>query len=549
MKLIRILFLFFICFFTFSKVSFAVQEKDSIAYYQNIARNPKSSESLTKAYSFFNEKKGYALVKKDTTLIIFHLINLAMIEKEGGLYVESENTYIKALDLIDKLEETPYLKKLRKSLTTNLAITYREQSNVEKSLDLYNNAMLNAQNAEDSIGIFNNRSNVFKDQGNYLKSKEELLKAQSLISQAKDTLLIALVLNNLGFAYSKLNSDKALNYLEDGLRLREKFGYSKGMYSSYYSLAIHYKDRNNKAIANEYAQKALKMSQLINSTSYRQNALGLIVDLNGNDYVREYKEMTDSITKARQVNTNKFAAYKYDLSKKNEELYKSKLKEQELQRRTLVAQGIIVLVLLIATFLYFVLKSRHKKRRHIEIYNTETRISKKVHDEVANDVYHVMTKLQQDSNIHEDVLDDLEHIYTKTRDISKENIAINFDEKFEELLSDLLFSFKQDNIAVITKGLSKIQWKSLSEIKRTMLYRVLQELMVNMKKHSKASIVVVTFSEVKDKKTIVYKDNGIGCLLKMHGGLSNAENRIHSINGTINFESEINNGFKAIITI
>ena len=70
-----------------------------------------------------------------------------------------------------------------------------------------------------------------------------------------------------------------------------------------------------------------------------------------------------------------------------------------------------------------------------------------------------------------------------------------------------------------------------------------------MRKHSKASIVLISFNQTKNKIVIDYKDNGIGCDLVKNNGLLNAENRMTSINGTITFESQTNNSFKAKITV
>lgn len=180
---------------------------------------------------------------------------------------------------------------------------------------------------------------------------------------------------------------------------------------------------------------------------------------------------------------------------------------------------------------------------------TETRISKKVHDEVANDVYHIMTKLQSSAMVNEEVLDDLEDIYVKTRDISKENSALNVKENFGELLNDLLVSYNGEKVNVVTRNLSKIDWNAISELKKTSVYRVLQELMTNMKKHSEASLVALTFEKVKKKIVIKYSDNGVGCKVVKNSGLLNVENRIVSLNGTITFESKLNKGFKVKITI
>ncbi len=266
--------------------------------------------------------------------------------------------------------------------------------------------------------------------------------------------------------------------------------------------------------------------------------------------------MKDSITKAKLVADNKYALIKYNYlkseneAKANELKYKdSQIKEQKERVKKTIYQSVAVIGLLLTIFLYFIIKSRHKKEKLQEVYITESRISKKVHDEVANDVYHIMTKLQGDNNVKERILDDLEQVYLKTRDISKENSIIDVQENYDALLKDLLQSYKSESINVITQNISKIEWNTLSDLKKITLFRVLQELMTNMRKHSKASLVALSFKTSGNKITIDYKDNGVGCNVVKHNGLQNAENRMASINGTITFESEPGNGFKVQITL
>ena len=146
-------------------------------------------------------------------------------------------------------------------------------------------------------------------------------------------------------------------------------------------------------------------------------------------------------------------------------------------------------------------------------------------------------------------MDDLEDIYNRTRDISRELSIIDLDENFEVTLGDLLLSYQNSDTTIITRNISKIDWNAISDIKKTTLYRVLQELMTNMKKHSHAALVAVVFSETNSKLKIDYTDNGQGCDLKKQNGLLNTENRIETIKGTISFESHKNNGFKATILI
>ncbi len=122
-------------------------------------------------------------------------------------------------------------------------------------------------------------------------------------------------------------------------------------------------------------------------------------------------------------------------------------------------------------------------------------------------------------------------------------------ENFTEQLSDLLLSYKNDQTAVITQNISKMNWNTVSDLKKIAIYRVLKELMTNMSKHSHASLVALSFSQNSNKTNIVYSDNGVGCQIKNKNGLQNAENRIQTLNGTIIFESKPNEGFKAKITL
>ncbi|MGL4584595.1 MAG: sensor histidine kinase, partial [Flavobacterium sp.] len=87
----------------------------------------------------------------------------------------------------------------------------------------------------------------------------------------------------------------------------------------------------------------------------------------------------------------------------------------------------------------------------------------------------------------------------------------------------------------------------LDENQKITIYRVIQELLVNMAKHSMATIVVFKFSEDKKNIKIFYSDNGVGIIhkeLKAINGLSNVENRITNIGGTFIFDSANQLGVK-----
>ncbi len=89
----------------------------------------------------------------------------------------------------------------------------------------------------------------------------------------------------------------------------------------------------------------------------------------------------------------------------------------------------------------------------------------------------------------------------------------------------------------------------MSIIKRETIYKVLQELLINMTKHSQATLAVIAFIDSSNETVITYTDNGVGCTLIKNTGLQNVENRIKAIDGTVIFEPVINKGFKATLKV
>jgi len=115
----------------------------------------------------------------------------------------------------------------------------------------------------------------------------------------------------------------------------------------------------------------------------------------------------------------------------------------------------------------------------------------------------------------------------------------------------MLSTYNSNDTNVIINGIEKVNWETIDDIKKVTIQRVLQELMVNMKKHSEAPVVVLKFENSANTVVINYTDNGKGCEKNqiIKNGWQNMENRILSIKGTITFDSEPEKGFKVKITL
>ena len=141
----------------------------------------------------------------------------------------------------------------------------------------------------------------------------------------------------------------------------------------------------------------------------------------------------------------------------------------------------------------------------------------------------------------------LDIAYLSARDIASETGDVIFSESFGNDLRNLLMQHNNDNIKIIT-NLSALDQLEIDKHKKVALYRTLQELMVNMNKHSKASRVIIAHKKEGKTHEIRYSDNGVGTsVAKLNNGLKNASTRMKDIRGSFSFETSKGNGFKAML--
>ncbi|WP_281232174.1 sensor histidine kinase [Flavobacterium gelatinilyticum] len=269
-----------------------------------------------------------------------------------------------------------------------------------------------------------------------------------------------------------------------------------------------------------------------------------------------YIKLSDSLNKINLKNQNQFAA-KYNSKNLNLKI-KTYKTENELQlerqkNRNIVSYIIILLSLTLILILYFYLTSKANKEKVDATYKSEIRIAKKLHDELANDLYHTIA-FTEHKNLSvqenkEQLLNNLDVIYSRIRDISKENSFIVTDENYVFYLKEMISGFHTSNINLLINGLDSICWNCVERNKKITTYRIIQELLVNMKKHSEATLVGINFKEAGKKITINYTDNGKGAAINnktFKSGLHNIENRIQNIRGEINIDTNPNKGFKVV---
>ena len=509
------------------------------------------------AFYYFNKSKITFEYIKDTTNVIYNLIQMGYIQQINGDYYGSKETFTEAL---------PYIKKkdiYSAAVNNFFGIADKELSIYDDAVSYYNQAISDSKDEAAQQSPLNNIAVVYIKQKKYdkaVKILEGILETKAFDKFVKSK---ARVIDNLGFAYFKKGlNEKGLQLMNESLELRTKADDLYGSIESYLHLSEFY-SKTDIAKSNENAKKAYEISTQLNSVDERLKALSfLISNGSGTKYAQQYISINDSIIKIRNNFKNKFAKIKYDSKKEKDENQKLRLEkvENELSLQKARYQRIFFIIGIVSLFfLLLYLRKFYQNRNRIEkiktAYDTETRIAKDIHDELANDVFNTITFTQTQpleiQNTKETLLQKLDHIYSRVRGISRENNDIDTGSNYFNNLKEMLSTYNSDSTNVIITNIEKVNWDSIEDLKKIAIQRVLHELMVNMKKHSGASIVVVKFESNSNTLFINYSDNGKGCEKSkiIKNGLQNMENRILAIKGTITFETEPDKGFKVKITM
>ncbi|EDP97178.1 hypothetical protein U8527_02485 [Kordia algicida OT-1] len=522
------------------------------SYYRRLNKTDKALYNL-------NEAKKLYIQIKDSIKLGRNLINIATLQKNRNDYHGAEETAVEALTYLKNSEDKKYIA----SIHSLLGKIQRELLRYEDAVGNYNIAIKKTPSKKDRLEYENNLAAMYNDFDEHSKAIELLhkIKQDSLLKKHKK--LEARVIDNL--AYAKWLKNPEANVIDEfllALKIRNSINDITGLFASYTHLAEYYVNKDvTKTI--EYGEKVIANSRVYRRPNAELDVLRIIHTVKPNDItIRDrFIALRDSMDVEEKKARNLFAKAKYDTKeakRENEKLQldnaKKDLENERQQQQKTIISIIAVAIVFIAIIYFYFLYQKHRREKALQVYNTETRISKKVHDELANDVYNVMVILQKSlknkTPLPPKVLNQVEDIYVRTRNISHENHSIDTGEDFVDGLREMISDFNTEEVAIIVKDIEYPAWETIENYVKIIIHRVLQELMVNMKKHSKANVVVLTFS-TKDKKLMIhYSDNGIGLpfIKASKKGLLNMENRIQSAQGSLNFDSESGKGLKLSMT-
>jgi hypothetical protein len=520
-----------------------LKEENALHKKARTFRDAKISDS---AFYYYTLAKDEYLKNNDSLRIGQCLVNMAVIETGKGDFYGSIETSVKANSYFRNTKDSTVRRDLAASFN-NMGIASAFMYNYNDAIKFYKEAIQYAIAKDKKLTYYNNLAVSFLYRREP-KQASEYLKYAMLTKDSKD---YSRALNNYGKA--KFWNNKNYNPLPEfykALEIRQKNNDIEGLNSSYSTLSDYFKDQDkNKALF--YAQKMLQTATSVKNPEDKLQALNKLINLDPKNiikYFNNYQQLSDSLMISRNRAKNQFAYFRYGIEKEKAE--NLALKANAVEKDNHILRQYFILATLIIVIIFIVIGYRRrqlklKQEKELEVKNTQLKMSKKVHDVVANGIYQVMAKIENQEHFDKDkALDELEFVYEKSRDISYEKT--DDKKEFSQEISLLIASFNNTTVKTFTAGNNPAIWESIPLTVKEEVFQMIRELMVNMKKHSQASHVALKFEKINNTIEIQYKDNGIGISgeLIYKNGLRNTAFRIEAIGGTITFDTKIEKGLK-----
>jgi two-component system NarL family sensor kinase len=360
--------------------------------------------------------------------------------------------------------------------------------------------------------------------------------ANGYVNHIQDRRIIVSLKKNHGMLYEKmLKYDLAIKMYKEALVISRSNNYSYLNSQLTFLLSRVYSKNKQFEEAYTYSEMSKKMSNCV--FSVQNNRKIYLVEKKASD--------ADKLKKINILMMGKI-------------IKKNQLKNSRIYNIILFIAlfvGIIVIVIILIHYKSVVrhnltrIKLIEDQKKIVELKSMlkgqeteKDRISKELHDGVANSL------ISLSHTVPKETRSELLKIYNEIRAISHELNSPFFSSSFDlkKLLEDLVYSLLESaNLHVLYLWFPKDSKLALSKESQISIYRIIQEIFVNILKHSKATKVELQVVIDQIQVEVRISDNGVGFdkeSVKGGSGLNNLNMRASLLNAHFKIDSVLNVG-------
>jgi two-component system, NarL family, sensor kinase len=548
----------------------------------NLAEALKSYESSLKIREKLNDK----------ALIASSLTKIALIYHDMGNYPKALEQQLSVLKIYVDLKNEQNI-----SFTyNNLGELYNQLGDYDKALDYWNKALeINKRTGNKYAlgGSYSGSAIIYEKQKKYDLAIENLNKGAALFLEIGDYDDYSACLNNIGMIYRDQGDIKhGLEAYEKALAMSIKYDDLHGQAKYMCNIGLVLTNLGDYKKAEDYFKKALVISETNNIRSMQRMAYKSLAilyikskDPRAMEFYEKYDHLKDSIFSEESSKQVAEMQTKYDTEKKEQEnellskdnVVKAALIEQQTMQRNLLI-FFIGTILLVSYLLYNRYKLKQKQLFQQELITQQAlrskavieaeekermRIARELHDGVGQQLSAVKLNMSSLSSSIELKNDEQRTMMQNALEIIDESVkevrSVSHSMMPNALLKSGLATAVREflnRISHTDKLRIELEIHGLAErlesTTETILFRVLQELVNNIIKHSQATVVNIQLVRNEDELNIMIEDNGVGFDVSRVSegiGLKNIESRIAYLNGTVHFDSRPGKGTTVTIDV
>ena len=310
----------------------------------------------------------------------FSLNSLAIVHDEIGLYPQALEYYLKAYDIVERLDD----KEAKLILANNLGTIYHELGKIEKSKDFYAQGLEMARANSmplDEAMILNNLSIVYTEEGDTLGALKLLRRAHAIQVKEKPSCDLAYSFEGLGEVMAwQRKYDSAWYYYNEAMEWANKCEMIGSQTSIYRNMGLLALKLGNDREGVDLLEKSLNLGEKSNYAAEIKETLKEMFEYynsindvkNALKYHLLFTSINDSLYNAQMSEKIARMTAEYDFRREMESLeYKKMADEMRLNeelRQKESFQNSILVVLVLTTLLaatlgrsYYLLQNHNKK--------------------------------------------------------------------------------------------------------------------------------------------------------------------------------------------
>lgn len=526
------------------------------------------------------------------------LNNIGLIYWNLGKAEKAIDYYIKSAEIFEEIGNDMGLG----STYNNIALILHEDNQSEKSLRYHRQALQVRKKINHTYGIAASYANIaqiflFATIPNIDSAEHYLNLAIPLKQKLNDQYGLARAYHSLADVHLLRDEfDAALEKYYQTLKIQKAIGNSEGYASTYYNIADVYQKKEQREVMLAYLDSSQIIAEKHDDKPLlwkiywtKAKTLGKLKRFEESyTYWVAYQTLKDSLVSTEQSANVEELETKYrtaeqekEISDKKAALAEAKLKVENQSKWLIGLTSGLVMILLLGFALFQTYRRKAQAEKDAAIIaererglsaiiaateEERKRIAKDLHDGIVQTLTGLSLRLQKGFSMIKDVSQEQKERYIESKQMLDDSIAeirtishemmpralseMGLIPAMEDMLSKSLGS---TNIAYEFEY-HKMKGERFAENVEVSLYRISQELVNNIIKHSQAKAVSVQLLKTKTHLVLVVEDNGKGFKYdsaeSRNGiGLMNITSRAKAIHGEVNYQPSPQQGTVATIRV